>query len=286
MRLLSQPLDHRIHTALFNKTYAAENAGIGHATTFRVVRNENGLVDRVEFTPPQPEPKPTAKQFAIPAEYKMQKALYRARTALVLRDTLVVALTKRPPERVMMDLCIKGLLSMKLNLDAYNWNMAPNVNDKMSDAERQAEHNMHLDVALLAVRGINTLMDTHGSAKNPLSKKELGLLEKLKSGLEESIARLSLPVQPRALPAPPREFVRAMGMNDEPLNPSQPPSTTTTTTTTTTTAPWTTTSTTTTTTPLHPASTTTVGTAPLAPTTSSPVSRRPPRTMHSGYDSE
>lgn len=284
MHRLSKPLDPGVQSALFNKTYAAENAGIGHATTFHVVRDEKGLVDRVEFTPPQPEPKPTAKQFAIPAEYKIQKALYRARTALVLRDTLVVALTKRPPDMTMTDQCIKGLLSMKLNLDAYNWNMAPNVNDKMSDVQRQAEHDTHLDVALLAVRGINTLMDTHGSAKNPLSKKELGLLEKLKSGLEESIARLSLPVQPRALPAPPREFVRAMGMNDEPQNPSQPPSTTTTTTTTT--APWTTTSTTTTTTPLHPASTTTVGTAPLAPTTSSPVSRRPPRTMHSGYDSE
>ena len=206
-----------------NQIEHARATPIGGTNTFKIVASKDGE-SYVEFRAQPQEFEAPAKKPEKPANYADQKRLYKANTALVLRDSLVAALARIPPDQATIHQCVKDMLLLNVKLKRFNWDISPNVVG-LKPEEAKALKDTYREVAVRALAGLKSEMGVNGTGKDALPKEASILFQLLKKGLEEAIQAAQLPpppadAPPAWFPPPPGTFVMTMG---DSLQGSSPP---------------------------------------------------------------
>lgn len=202
----------------------AQSTGIGASNTFKLVeKTPKSVLEYVDFTAPLPVPTPLVKKFIPQSDYADQKLAYKVKMAVVLRDRLVAALANAPSDEADEKIrsCVDGMLKLKLNFKALNWDMKPNVEGLSQDAAKKLDET-YQQVAARALIGLRLEMGTHESATGGVSQHALTLFQLLEKGLRESISPVQVDAQQTQLPPPPTAFVMAIGTTSSPQSSSQP----------------------------------------------------------------
>ncbi|MDO9437433.1 hypothetical protein [Hydrogenophaga sp.] len=192
--------------------------GIGAVNQFRLVTVGQNLPKHVEFTAPLTVYEPPSKSVVDEddlADRADQKLLYKTKTLLVIRDSLVAELANIPRDREAIKRCIEGMLKLRVNFQAFEWKMAPTLAGSTPEAAEELK-NTYLTVALRALEGLKSEMQLNGSPQTALTDGATILFKSLEKGLQASIASIDLPPAPEG-------FAMSMGMDDSLVTYNQPP---------------------------------------------------------------